>query len=335
MMKVLRCATLVFVLFAVRAHAMEFHLVRFENENVHAIAADGYIDSGDLERLQSIIPQATRNKNGRYVILLNSLGGRAVEAFRLAKIITKEKFIAVVPPGFSCASACSSILYFAADHFYTLGTGKLGFHSCSHGRRRSDLCNQFILDHAREHGVDRYMLSKILNDVSPSKIVWFEGRDACKQGFCNLPGRLAGTGSGENQKFWSLGPLSFAVRTAHQADCQGFYEVNSNLRFGLIHSHRFGWRLIVQDERLRVNWDSRQVAKVSVNEIPIWVKVKTVRAGNITEFEINKFVVLMNSLIENSAITYHFDHLDRGTIPIPALKQGVELIRSCIGKQSS
>lgn len=336
MMRTLGLAVLSLVLFSMRLSAMEFHIVRFDHEKVNAIAANGYVISGDLKRLRSAMTKATRNKNGRFVILLNSLGGQAGEAFRLARLIRAEKFVAVVPPGFNCASACSSIVYFAADHFYTLGTGKLGFHSCSQGRKRSDLCNQFILDHASEHGIDRNKLSKLLSEVSPRKILWFRGREACKKGFCNLLKRVPENSAPGDQKLWSPGTMSFAIRKTHQAECQAFYEVNSNLRFGLIHGQRYGWRLIVQSEKLRVNLRGAQQVRVSVgSSMPSWIQVRTVRARNITEFEINKFDLLLNSLVASSAITYHFDHRDRGTIPIPALRQGIKIIRTCIENQAS
>ncbi|MGI9379902.1 MAG: hypothetical protein ACR2OW_09650 [Methyloligellaceae bacterium] len=317
------------------ARGMEFHTARISQLGADVIIANGEIVTGDADRLSKIIRKATRNPQGKYVLYLNSPGGLAAEAFKIARIIQREDFVAVIPPGFSCASACSSIVYFAADHFYVEGTGKLGFHSCGARRQRSDLCNYYIVDHAAGQGVDRTVLSKWLEEYSPRGMKWIGKTEACKKSFCNYPPYLeAHAGTGQVVR-WVPKSVRFGIRNIQAAKCQAYAELDSNTKLGLTHDLKSGWRLIVRDEKFRHGEMGFLTARIRIQDLSMVASIPVLRGGNTAEFEIAEFKQLLESLRTQKKLTYRFGKTETGIIDLPGIAEGIELIRNCIDNRPS
>ena len=317
------------------ARSMEFHTAPIPKLGAVVIVGNGEIIAGDADRFSKIIPKATRNRHGKYILYLNSPGGLAAEAFKIARIIQQEDFVAVVPPGFRCASACSSIIYFAADHFYVEGTGKLGFHSCGARRQRSDLCNYYIVDHAAGQGVDRTVLSKWLEDYSPRGMKWIGKTEACKKSFCNYPAYMEAHAETGSAVRWISSSVRFGIRNIQAAKCQAYAELDSNTKLGLTHDARSGWRLIVRDEQFRRGEMGFLTARVRVQDLPMVASIPVLRGGNTAEFEIAEFGQLIESLRNQNKLTYRLGKAETGTIDLPGIAEGIDLVRNCIDNRPS
>lgn len=95
------------------------------------IVLNGEIKEGDTERLVlSIKDAAERYPKATGGLFLNSPGGNALEAERMASLIHRTGLPVMVISGDTCASACF-LLFAASEHKFASRSARIGVHSVS------------------------------------------------------------------------------------------------------------------------------------------------------------------------------------------------------------
>lgn len=176
--------------------AMEF-VVRSDDDSLRIVVARGLITTGDTARFRQILGQAERDRFGNKRVALISDGGLVGEAFGMAEVMEAERVSAVIMPGSACASACATIVFVAGVHRYVLDRGRLGLHTCTAGKTRSQPCNELIARRAERHGVPYEPLVGFLERADPSRTKWLGPAEADCWGLTRWPpgaGHMPNTG---------------------------------------------------------------------------------------------------------------------------------------------
>src|SRR5579872_1232205 len=129
----------------ITANAMDFKVITNSDGN-SVLAGVGPIAPGDASRLQHGLERIPRDSRGLKELALSSPGGNVSEAFRMGKIIDKEKVLTFVPADAYCASACAVILFIDGQYHFILDGGMLGIHTCFHEKTKiaAPECNNEI-----------------------------------------------------------------------------------------------------------------------------------------------------------------------------------------------
>jgi hypothetical protein len=148
-----------------KSNAMEFNALRIEDCTI-VIKGEGEIDHGDADRLRAVASLADTDSDGRRILMLNSTGGKAAAAFKVASVIDEFRFNTVVTRGDICYSACASILYLAGDSHIVHVGGVLGFHPC---RIKANAARKIGSEHCNEN------IAKIMAEQNYPPEILFSG----------------------------------------------------------------------------------------------------------------------------------------------------------------
>jgi hypothetical protein len=175
---IMKYVVLALYAFLSNAYAMEFTAVTVDKAT--AIVGVGPIIEGDYDRLVKITSEATVDETGFRILFLNSQGGSVKEAIRVAEVINSMKYQVIIAPGHTCASACGSILFIAADARVVAPTGRLGMHTCydSNSGVPNQACNDAVANHAFSNGLHYGTIAGFTVGVSPDKMIWLSNEDA-------------------------------------------------------------------------------------------------------------------------------------------------------------
>lgn len=169
---------------AVSASAMDFRIEKLQKINMNIVVASGEIVEGDAERFMEIAPRADRDINGLVVLLLDSVGGLAKEAFLMAGAMDKVGVYTMIPPGGKCASVCATILYLSGTRRQIIGNGELGFHGCylintqTGATQPYPLCNKLIAKYAESRGVSGESIN-LFSHYKPDEMRWLGKETVC------------------------------------------------------------------------------------------------------------------------------------------------------------
>jgi hypothetical protein len=176
------------------AVCMEFRTGYDPEEHITFIIGEGPIIDGDASRLETIIPQADRDRFGNIPMYLNSPGGSVAAALAIVQLMDRHEFTVIVSSNAICASACASVVYVSARFHQVIGTGRLGIHSCytqsdpAAAPEPSSFCNHVIAKNAYEHGTSYSSVNMWQKAYGPDSVAWIEQDVACKYGLCGPPG---------------------------------------------------------------------------------------------------------------------------------------------------
>ncbi|MGI4811195.1 MAG: hypothetical protein ACRYF2_24205 [Janthinobacterium lividum] len=99
------------------ARAMDFRI------SGHVLYGTGEIVAGDSERLAGVLKEsATSGSDDDYVLQLSSVGGDAVEAIRLGKVLRKEQVSTLVAHDAACFGSCA-LVFLGGTQSYATGVG--------------------------------------------------------------------------------------------------------------------------------------------------------------------------------------------------------------------
>jgi hypothetical protein len=142
------------------------------------ISLEGRIESGDYQRLVSLILDAVGSKRGVEAVRLNSPGGELTEAIGMAAAVKAAKTTTVVVSGATCASAC--FVVFSAGDGKAVGQGaKIGVHGVSKDGRETDDAKTQTVNMARivnDLGVPHGIVGKMVL-TPPNQTVWLTPDD--------------------------------------------------------------------------------------------------------------------------------------------------------------
>lgn len=142
------------------AQAAEFRLIEDNtNPGVPIIYMSGEIAAGDREKLLSLLSSKAKNAVMATDFWLNSPGGNLREAMRIGAVVEELGYVAIVPIGATCASACFFIWTSASGR---LAPGDVVIHRPYFDMRQSPQSATRFEEHYRAAGEDarRYLAQR-------------------------------------------------------------------------------------------------------------------------------------------------------------------------------
>ena len=178
------------------AHAVVYRrVVADEADRSVFIALNGSIVAGDADgffRFVRSLPSTDRIIG----VILDSPGGRLLEAERIATAIQNAGLSVLVPNGAYCASACF-LIYAAAEKKYFSRESYIGVHSVSDGNGAEDPLSMAVTtSFARTlagYGVSPSIIGKLVT-TKPGGMTWLGANELVSMGSTFVPNRPVAAG---------------------------------------------------------------------------------------------------------------------------------------------
>lgn len=151
------------------------------NDNVHIIKLQGEIVQGDFVRVRDFIDKASRDKERRLVILIDSPGGSVVEGWDIAAFVFDNRLPVAVHR--DCESACFMI--FAAGSTRLVGPdSRIGVHSANISGEENPLSTASTVEMGRlldHYGVPASVIGQLVTHA-PDQMYFLTTADLTAMG---------------------------------------------------------------------------------------------------------------------------------------------------------